>query len=107
MTLEQRVLLAFEEVDEFTYKDVAREFQIKHQYAKTILSRLKAKEKIETVEKGTWRVIQSEVAYTTNERKKQVLQEQFEHLAELNYESTDASEIEERIKLMIRLANLF
>lgn len=33
--------------------------------------------------------------------------EQFEHLAELNQESTDASEIEERIKLMIRLANLF
>lgn len=107
MTLEQRVLLAFESAEQFTYKDVANEFQIKQQYAKTILSRLKSKEKIEATDKGFWRVVQNEITYSTNERKKQVLQEQFEHLAELNQESTDASEIEERIKLMIRLANLF
>ena len=52
MTLEQRVLLAFESAEQFTYKDVANEFQIKQQYAKTILSRLKSKEKLNQQTKG-------------------------------------------------------
>ncbi|KKD24089.1 TrmB family transcriptional regulator [Staphylococcus cohnii subsp. cohnii] len=107
MTIEQQLLIAFEELESFTYKDVAKELDINQAYAKSLISRLKSKDKVKSLSKDQWQVIQSEVEYTVKDRKKTVLQEQFELLARLNEESSDPEEIEERIKLMIRLANLF
>lgn len=107
MTLEQQLLIAFEDLESFTYKDVAKELDINQAYAKSLISRLKSKEKIKSLNKGNWQVVQSGVEYTTKDRKRTVLQEQFELLARLNDESNDPEEIEERIKLMIRLAKLF
>ncbi|MBJ6275262.1 TrmB family transcriptional regulator [Staphylococcus aureus] len=107
MTLEQQLLMAFEDLENFTYKDVASELEIKQSYAKVLLSRLKTKGKVQLLSKGTWQVIHSGIEYTVKERKRTVLQEQFELLARLNEESDSPEEIEERIKLMIRLAKLF
>ncbi|HHP7532401.1 TPA: TrmB family transcriptional regulator [Staphylococcus aureus] len=107
MTLEQQLLMAFEDLESFTYKDVARELGIKQPYARTLLSRLKTKRKVQFLSKGTWQVVHSGIEYTVKDRKRTVLQEQFELLARLNEESDDPEDIEERIKLMIRLAKLF
>lgn len=107
MTMEEKILKAFEEHQSFNRNDITDEFNISESYAKTTLSRLKAKNKVECIDKNKWRVKDSAVNYTINERKREVLLEQFEKLSELNEHSTDSEEIEERIKLMIRLAGLF
>ncbi|HAR3958689.1 TPA: TrmB family transcriptional regulator, partial [Staphylococcus aureus] len=52
-------------------------------------------------------VVEPQLHLTVVERKKEILEEQFELLARLNEQSDDPREIEERIKLMIRLANQF
>ncbi|SRE14377.1 phage protein [Staphylococcus aureus] len=68
---------------------------------------LRKKGKIELESWGIWRVVEPQLHLTVVERKKEILEEQFELLARLNEQSDDPREIEERIKLMIRLANQF
>ncbi|PVW03761.1 TrmB family transcriptional regulator [Staphylococcus aureus] len=87
--------------------DVVEVFGISKTHAKSTLSRLKKKGKIELESWGIWRVVEPQLHLTVVERKKEILEEQFELLARLNEQSDDPREIEERIKLMIRLANQF
>ncbi|HIH0439146.1 TPA: TrmB family transcriptional regulator [Staphylococcus aureus] len=110
MTLQQKILSHFATYDNFNSDDVVENFGISKTHAKSTLSKLKKKGKIEMESWGIWRVIESQLhlsVVSVVERKKEILEEQFELLARLNEQSDDPREIEERIKLMIRLANQF
>ncbi|EZY59907.1 hypothetical protein [Staphylococcus aureus] len=107
MTLQQKILSHFAEFDNFNSDDIVGAFGISKTHAKATLSRLKKKGKVEMVSWGKWRVVEPQLHLTVVERKKEILEEQFELLARLNEQSDDPREIEERIKLMIRLANQF
>ena len=107
MTLQQKILSQFATYDNFNSDDVVETFGISKTHAKSTLSKLKKKGKIEMESWGIWRVIESQLHLSVVERKKEILEEQFELLARLNEQSDDPREIEERIKLMIRLANQF
>ncbi|HDF6772470.1 TPA: TrmB family transcriptional regulator [Staphylococcus aureus] len=107
MTLQQKILSHFATYDNFNSDDVVEVFGISKTHAKSTLSRLKKKGKIELESWGIWRVVEPQLHLSVVERKKEILEEQFELLARLNEQSDDPREIEERIKLMIRLANQF
>lgn len=107
MTLRQKILSHFAEYEKFNSDDIVEAFDVTKSNAKATLSKLKKKGKVEMLKWGEWRVVEAEMHLTVVERKKEILEEQFELLAKLNAESDNPKEIEERIKLMIRLANQF
>lgn len=107
MTLQQKILTQFAEYESFNSDNIVEVFGITKTHAKSLLSKLKRRGKVEALAINKWRVVEAELHLSLVERKKEVLEEQFELLARLNEQCDDPREVKARIKLMIRLANQF
>lgn len=70
MTLQQKILSHFATYDNFNSDGVVENFGISKTHAKSTLSKLKKKGKIEMESWGIWRVIESQLHLSVVERKK-------------------------------------